>query len=139
MAGQGNNTTSQALALTNKLLTSLKDPNQRELIEFLVRHGELAIEQFSRYYPLSYDLVERYKDKWNLGCWGLSGNGSLPWTETLIEQYKDKWEWERLSGNGSLPWSEMLIERYKDKWDWGELSDNESLPWSEVLIERYKD
>ena len=122
------------LTITNKLLAKSSD----KFVEFCLRHPDFFITMISYRYPLSFKLIEKYKDKWDWN-WILSWNEALPWSEELIEKYEDKWDWDWLSRNKGLPWSEELIEKYEDKWDWEMLSSNEGLPWSEELIEKYKD
>ncbi|SVB55104.1 uncharacterized protein METZ01_LOCUS207958 [marine metagenome] len=96
--------------------------NRKKFIEFLARNksaAEFFINHISEYSNiLDMNFIDQHANK--LHWFYLSKNKSLPWSEALIERYKDKWRWGEygLSFNKSLPWSEALIERYADKWDW---------------------
>ena len=105
--------------------------------------AEDAVAFLSRRMPLSLDLLERYKDRWDWEV--LSNNESMPWSLDLLGSFEDSWTWWDLdepiglSNNDSLPWSLELLERFKDRWDWGCLSNNNTLPWSLELLEHFED
>lgn len=125
------------MAIENKILVRSK---QRIIFNLALEHSDWFIKcLFSRNYPLSEYLIEKYKDKWD---WNeLSCNKFLPWSIELIEKYINEWNWIRLSYNQPLPWTTELIERFEDKWDWNSfagLTYNESLPWTVELIEKFK-
>ncbi|MDP3314074.1 MAG: AAA family ATPase [Lutibacter sp.] len=144
--------------------TLLKLPTKNEVHlvkEIFQKNLTLFIDLISRHYPLSEQLLAKYKDNfsWDL----LSGNENLLITKELIYRYKDKWDWkndftknknipwsldvieiygkyigwEFLSNNKNLPWSEDLIDKYEDKWDWRCLSSNSHLPWSKFFFDKY--
>jgi len=115
------------LTITNKLLAKSSD----KFVEFCLRHPDFFITMISYRYPLSFKLIEKYKDKWDWN-WILSWNEALPWSEELIEKYEDKWDWDWLSRNKGLPWSEELIEKYEDKWAWKVFHWNEVI-WNKIF------
>lgn len=137
--------------------------NRNLVIEIFERNPKFFIKLISKYYTLSIDLIERFRDKWdwreipkntslqwsiemiesynNKWNWGLSWyylsrNESMPWTIELIEKFNNKWDWEHLSMTKNLPWSIELINKFKNNWVRHHLSRNESLPWSIELIEK---
>ena len=89
---------SKQLATVNKALTTI---NREKFIKFLERNKDAAaffILSISKYSNvLDMDLIEQYSDQFP--WWGLSGNESLPWSESLIERFADKWDWGDLSGS----------------------------------------
>ncbi len=156
------------LRLTDKLISLYFTPEQKELIEFLVKYSteeysNFSLRLLSKFFPISVELLERYKHEW---FWrNLSRNAALPWTAILIEKYEGLWDWHVLSVNEYLPWNVKLIEKYKDKWDWDgykyispdlvhifqrhaspfdsltikTIGTNKALPWSIELIKKYED
>lgn len=137
------------LSIGNKILLSNNKKNK--IIDFLINFTlENRIDSFNPYrnnnfnafrfisnqYPLSYEIIEKYKKY--LEFEHLSLNTKLDWFEGLIYKYIDSWDWKKLSSNTSLPWSVEFIERYEDYWDWEQLLSNEKLPWNEKFITKYK-
>ncbi|OAV66763.1 hypothetical protein Barb6XT_01782 [Bacteroidales bacterium Barb6XT] len=88
--------------------------------------------------PWSVKFIEKYKDRWNWGRFGLSENPSLPWSVEFIEKYKDKWDWGKfgLFENPSLPWSIELIEKYKDKWEYEDKWNLDPLRWNDSVFNK---
>jgi len=119
---------------------------RQRIINIAIKIPNVFVNMLSKFYPLSPQLIEKYKNKWD---WEkLSDNESLPWNDALIEKYKDKWNWWKLSDNKSLPWSKELLDKFSHLWNWysmdfGEeehgLSCNSALPWSEELLDKFKD
>src|SRR5690554_1334511 len=150
--------TSSALAITNKLTFN---QNRKLVKEIFLKNPQFFINYISCFYPLSDELLEKYKSYWNWEF--LSKNIYLSWSEDLITEYSDKWDWKNLSilliikeitfTNKlidkykdrwdwlflSLNWSsEKFLYEHKDKWNWDVLSNNNKLPWSDQLIKKYK-
>lgn len=129
------------LSIGNKILLSNNKKNKiiDFLVNFTLENGKDNFNAFvfiSNQYPLSYEMMEKYKN--HLDFEHLSLNTKLDWFEGLIDKYIDSWDWKKLSSNTSLPWSLELIERYEDYWDWAVLLSNEKLPWNEKFITKYK-
>ena len=147
-----------SLIITNKLLAG---QNYENIIQLFIKHPAFFKRTISRYYPLTFELIDKYKHIWEFGgC--LSQNQSIHWTEELIEKYIDKWNWWGFRSNSALPWSISFIDKFKsqiewegfgeelpikmtdelinsfnDKWDWSSLSSNNLFNWSEELIHHF--
>lgn len=111
-------------------------------VEFLLsldkKNTKKLIDVLSQYYPLSENILRKYAYVWN---WTrLSGNGVISWNKNIINDFLPKWDWDGfgLSGNPSLPLTQSFIEEFKDHWNWHTLSRNENVPWSEELILTFK-
>lgn len=129
------------LSIGNKILLSNNKKNKiiDFLINFTLENGNDNFNAFlfiSNQYPLSYEMIEKYKN--HLDFEHLSLNTKLDWFEGLIDKYIDSWDWKKLSSNTSLPLSLEFIERYEDYWNWEQLLSNEKLPWNEKFIAKYK-
>ena len=119
---------------------------ENRIISFLQRNEKYFCDLISLLYPLSEELLDKYKSFFN---WRkISSNQVLQWNEPFIDKYIDDLDWCNLTENTKLPWSLNFLEKYKSRL-WGEyhedlfcagwLSSNESLPWSEELIEKYQE
>ena len=87
-----------------------------------------------RYYKLSTDLIEQYKEQ--IYWYSLSYNLNID-INTLIPKYLEEWNWDVLSRHPHL--SKDTILRYREYWNYDNLSLNPSLPldlidlFSEIL------
>lgn len=114
------------------------------VFQFLLRHKDFCIKLISQYYPLSYNELEKYRDKLN---WVHVGyNEVIEWNYSLYDLYKDKVDMEILGHNNRFPFTEAIIEKHFDELFYSKdengkektfFSENEGLPWSEKLIDKY--
>jgi len=79
------------LAIVEKLLA---ESVQSKILNIALNHPEFFKRMISRYYPLTIELIEKYKDILYWDFWGISKNPALPWSPELIERYTDKWSWD---------------------------------------------
>ena len=96
----------------------LSRKDQSRVIRFLTRRHEFFIDHMSGVYPLTNDLIEKYRDLW---------------------------KWDLLSENPKLKWTDQLIERYEARWSWGEegiyspnIMNNDGINWTTDLVYTYK-
>ena len=114
------------------------------VFQFLLRHKDFCIKLISQYYPLSYNELEKYRDKLN---WVHVGyNEVIDWNYSLYDLYKDKVDMEILGHNNRFPFTEAIIEKHFDELFYSKdengkektfFSENKGLPWSEKLIDKY--
>lgn len=116
---------------------------KEEILVFLEENIGFFYNHICFDYPLSDNIIEKYKDHldWEL----LSSNENLEWSVKLIAKFENYWNWESLSGNESIPWSDFLLIRYANKWHWKEkenawdccLAENKSVKWSYNILKRF--
>ncbi|MCF8222307.1 MAG: hypothetical protein K9J25_04110 [Bacteroidales bacterium] len=115
---------------------SIKDC--RKVKKFLAGHPEFFIDHMSGEYPLSNELIQRYKDLWKWDL--LSDNTNLKWSDRLIEKYEDRWSWgeegmysPNIRYNEQISWTTDLIYKFRNR------IDQEDLAQSTDLLIKYPD
>lgn len=156
---------SHQVAITNKLLLPVK---QSDILELFSEYPFFFLENLCKFYPFSFNEIEKYKYKLNwywlgsnqniawvqmpmdifIEMYDQSGadtltichNKKIPWTIELIEKHIDFWDWSYygLSHNEALPWSFELLRKFEDRLDWSELSSI-NLNWTMELLEAFND
>jgi hypothetical protein len=100
------------LDILNKLINIDKelqiDEQGKRIIAFFSNNSEAFILSISRYYPLSYSLIEKYQDIWD---WlDLTVNKNINWPLNFLEKYSTKLHLPNLfQKNKNLIWSDQLI------------------------------
>ena len=131
--------THNSIQLTNKLL--LKN-TERKIVEYLVRHPDIFIEFLSSYYPLTNEIIQKYRSKLlfkinKSTAPGLSINTNIKWTREILTNFIIELDWEDISRNKAIPWSDDLITEFEHLLDFNKMSFNHSIPWSIELIDKY--
>jgi hypothetical protein len=82
--------TGQQIAIANKILT-LSDISRIQ--EFALLHPDFFCKMISVHYPLSMEIMGKYKDKWN--WYELSSNDSIAWLRSKISKYYSCFYWNK--------------------------------------------
>lgn len=94
-------------------------------------------------FPWTIDFINDHSE-W-LDFQKLSGNRSVPFTESLIYNHIDRWKWRytranphwSLSENEAIKWTYDSMEKFKDKLEWTQVAENYSADWTLTLMERF--
>lgn len=104
--------------------------------DFYVENEYLFRMQVSRFYPLTAEMLERYKEDW---VWHLvSENTAIKWSDALLEKFGRHLNWETLQRNPSILWNELRMEQHRNDLNWFDLSQNPGLPVDEAWIQRHE-
>ena len=132
---------SHQVAITNKLLLPVK---QSDILELFSEYPFFFLENLCKFYPFSFDEIEKYKYK--LNWYWLGSNENIDWSkipfDIFIEMYDQSGaELLTICHNKKIPWTIELIEKHIDFWDWTDwgLSHNDALPWSVELLRKFED
>lgn len=105
-----------------------------DILPFLLRHNTFSIDMFSRHFPMSEALINKYQD--TLDWDSISSNRKLKWSDSFIEQYQDYFNWDNISGNESFPWSERYFHEYENFLSFTAMADNPKISWTKNLIQQ---
>ena len=106
------------------------------LLSLYSRHPNYLLKLLYRYYPLSNEIIEKFKNEINWGV--ISSNQTRNWDQSFIEKFADKWNWDSMSSNPKLPWSLSFLKAYPGKFISSSQTLNPSLPWSFEFITQYE-
>ena len=109
---------------------------QITLLSLYSRHPNYLLKLLYRYYPLSNEIIEKFKNEINWGV--ISSNQTRNWDQSFIEKFADKWNWDSMSSNPKLPWSLSFLKAYPGKFISSSQTLNPSLPWSFEFITQYE-
>lgn len=104
------------IAIGEKLLginlTNIEKDQIKEFLVETVSDNYNIVDIISGYFPLTWEIIEIFKDKLN---WGrLCNNDYLVWTEEWIDKYFAFIDWESLSENSKMEWDLNLLDKYAD-------------------------
>jgi hypothetical protein len=88
--------------------------NNKKLVrEMFLKYPKEFINSISKFYPLTNEFIEIYKEQWDWGNHyntGLSRNKNLQWSVDLIKRYDEKWYWGEINGSSGLSFEEKLYQ-----------------------------
>jgi len=106
------------------------------LLSLYSRHPNYLLKLLYRYYPLSNEIIDKFKNEINWGV--ISSNQTRNWDQSFIEKFAEKWNWDSMSSNPKLPWSLSFLKAYPGKFISSSQTLNPSLPWSFEFITQYE-
>jgi hypothetical protein len=130
------------IAIGEKLLgIKLSDFEKNQIKKFIIEtvaNNYDIINIISLYFPLTEELIEKFKYKLNWGC--LCGNKFVFWSEELIDKYFEFIDWESISKNANLNWNERLLYKYSDYLNFNTVffNDTPNLKLTFNLYEKFK-
>ena len=125
---------------------------QKTLLSLYSRHPNYLLKLLYRYYPLSNEIIEKFKNEINWGV--ISSNQTRKWDQSFIEKFADKLNWDSMSANpkyiidknlssvhGWQPheynvWTDEFLLENAAILPWEFLCSNPNISWSEKLIDQ---
>ncbi|MFN8673692.1 MAG: hypothetical protein U0457_16630 [Candidatus Sericytochromatia bacterium] len=84
--------------------------NEEKLIQIFKKHQGFFLKIISLHYPLTKELLEKYKHKLN---WKLiSQNKNIKWTDDILDTFLNKLVSHYLIKNKGIDWNEKRIKKY---------------------------
>ncbi len=118
---------------------------RNSIISFILRYPNLFIGLISSNYPLSINLLRKYRDflDWNK----ISANENINWDDNILAEFQDYIIWETLTINPSVFVNTKLLKTFENKIDWfgnenfygDSITANEGIYWNKETIEKYAD